>query len=434
MTTGILLLLYVIEIAKYYFAYDICFGEKLQRFWISAVGGAGYLIVLLFAGIQDDTLLRIIMYAFAISALFLAHLEKGKIRISRIIILVFIVTCLGEIFLIVQRLIAIRGIIVLSENMQHLIASILALCIILMAMFIKSRLTERQTDKLKRLAKKNVLTLVIVMAIEMLLTISGLNWARTFVDNYKFQVSVIVLCGMSYIGVGMLAFFSIYLERTNEKIKNLVENEVRLKDMQKRYYDTLLEREEDTRRYRHDMENHLICLDRLAREEDTASLQRYIGQMRRQMEEIQRRRYVTGNEILDILTSHYITLLDENVDVNVSGQIQTSIDEMKLCTIYANLLQNAVEEVQRCEGTAVLEIKFQQGTEFSQILIRNSLSKKQGQKRDKLDSKNHGIGLYNVKKTVEAVGGNLDLTKEGGFFQAAVTFKVNEDYNDHLPF
>lgn len=423
MTKGILLLLYAIEVTKYYLAYDVFFSERVRRYWIPIAGGVGYWMVLLLAGSRDDTLMRIIMYVFSISALFLAQLEKGKSRISRIIILVFILNCLGEIFLILQSVIAMKSKLAIPENLRHLIANIVVLCSISIAVFIKSRLTEEQTDKLKKLAKKNMLTLVILMAMEMLLTIAGLNWAGTFVDNDRFQISVIILCGLSYIGVGMLAFFSIYLERTNKKIESLVENEMRLKDMQKRYYDTLLEREEDTRRYRHDMENHLICVDRLAQEGDIASLQRYVGQMRQQMEEIQRRRYVTGNDILDILTSHYIALLGEKVSVSVSGQVQTSIDEMKLCTIYANLLQNAVEELHRCEGLAFLEIRFQQGVEFSQILIRNSLSKRGEQKRDKVDSKNHGLGLYNVKRTVEAVGGSLELTKEEDFFQAVVTFK-----------
>lgn len=423
MTVGILVLLYVVEVTKYYLAYGICFGERVQRYWIPVVSGACYLMILLFTGIKDDTVLRIIMYVVSILTVFLAQLEKGKSRISRIIILVFIVTCSGEIFLTLESVIAIKRGMAIPKNLQHLIANIFMLCIFSGVVFIQSRLTEKQTDKIKRFAKKNMLTMVILMAIEVLLTIAGLNWAGDYVDNDKFQMSVIILCSLSYVGVGLLGVFSIYLERTNKRIENLVENEIRLKDMQKRYYDTLLEREEDTRRYRHDMENHLICLDRLAREGDIASLQRYTRQMRQQMEEIQKRRYVTGNDILDILTSHYIALLGENVDVSVSGQVQTSIDEMKLCTIYANLLQNAVEELQRCEGAATLEIKFEQGEEFFQILIRNSLSKKQGKKKDKLDSKNHGIGLSNVRRTVETVGGNLELTKGENFFQATVTLR-----------
>lgn len=423
MTVGILVLLYVVEVTKYYLAYGICFGERVRRYWIPVVSGVCYLMILLFTGAKDDTLLRIIMYIFAISAIFLAQLEKRKIGISRIIMLIFIVSCLEAMFLTVESVIAIKFEVIVAENVQHLIVNILSLCIIFMVFFVKSRLTERQLNSLKRFAKKNMLTLVILMALEMLFTIAGLNWARAYISNYKFQIYAVALCSLSYVGVGSLGVFSIYLEKTNKQINNLVENEIRLKDMQKRYYDALLEREEDTRRYRHDMENHLICLDRLAREGDTASLQRYARQMRQQMEEIQKRRYVTGNDILDILTSHYITLLGRNVEVNVSGQVQTSIDEMKLCTIYANLLQNAVEELQRCEGAATLEIKFEQGEEFFQILIRNSLSKKQGKKRDKLDSKNHGIGLSNVRRTVETVGGNLELTEGENFFQATVTLR-----------
>lgn len=422
MTRGILILLYVVEVMKYYLAYHLCFGEKARRFWIPLAGGAGYSIVVLFARNLDDTSLRIIMYVFSISAIFFAHLEKWKSGIFKIIILVFTLSCVEALFLTLVSVLEINLEIAVVESVRRLCANLLSNCTILIALLIKSRLSEKGLERLKNFAMKNVLILVILMALEMIFTIAGLNWARAYVDNYKFQVYSLVLCNLSYIGVGLLGIFSVYLERTNKKVNNLMENEIRLKDIQKHYYDTMLEREEDTRRYRHDMENHLICLNRLAKEGDTDLLQRYIGQMRQQMEEIQKCRYVTGNDILDILTSHYVALLNEDVSVSVSGQVQTSIDEMKLCTIYANLLQNAVEELQRCENPAALEINFQQGTEFSRILIRNSLSKKQGQKRSQRD-KNHGIGLYNVKKAVEAVNGILELKKEADFFQAVVIFK-----------
>ena len=125
-----------------------------------------------------------------------------------------------------------------------------------------------------------------------------------------------------------------------------MEKQIHMKDMQKKYYDTLLERENDTRKFRHDMSNHLICLENLAREDNLEALRKYLGQMREQMQEIQKKSYSVGNDILNILTNHYVSLLDDNTRVTVSGFIHTGTDEMKLCTIYANLLQNAVEELE----------------------------------------------------------------------------------------
>lgn len=40
------------------------------------------------------------------------------------------------------------------------------------------------------------------------------------------------------------------------------------------------------------------------------------------------------------------------------------------------------------------------------------------------DAKNHGIGIYNVRRVVENMGGKLTLEKVDGEFQATVIMKI----------
>lgn len=82
----------------------------------------------------------------------------------------------------------------------------------------------------------------------------------------------------------------------------------------------------------------------------------------------------------------------------------------------------------QCEGEAFLEISFAQGREHFEIAIRNSLSevhKKQELndilKTQKGDKRAHGLGLLNVRETVESMGGRLEIRKEENTFCAIVT-------------
>ena len=111
----------------------------------------------------------------------------------------------------------------------------------------------------------------------------------------------------------------------------------------------LLEKEQDTRAYRHDMQRHLMNLYALQREEKGVQAQEYLRGLMEGLEEIQKKIYVTGNDVIDVLTSVYLARLDPAVEITFDCQLQPplKIGDMDLCTIYGNLLENAVEELCR---------------------------------------------------------------------------------------
>ena len=269
----------------------------------------------------------------------------------------------------------------------------------------------------------------------MLFTVAELEYARhEITDNGRFYNISFALCLVSYISIGLVGFFAIYIKMVNEQMEQMVENEILLKKMQKHYYEELLGKEEDTRRYRHDMNNHLICLRNYASNGDLEKVLEYVEKMQGAASEIQKRCYFSGNEIIDAITNYYVLQLTDEVAVSVSGKMQIDMDEIGLCTIYANLLQNAVEELGRGEGKkGVLNIHFYQGVKYFRISIENSLSETQTKqelenmlKTKKKDTLNHGIGLRNVKKAVEEMGGMLEVRKNEESFLAEVNLPVGK--------
>lgn len=426
--------IYLVECLKYQIGYFLLFSRKLSKKWVMLIGGIPFFIAA-FLGVLGEDGIYVLMYLCMVVGMFLTMQTKLSVRIMQLFTLCFVLTCMDGIFGNVLTFYELMQRMELyPEDFQYLAASLITGGVILLVLFIKGRLREEHYKKLLFLARKGMQPMVAVMAVSMLFTISGLGYAKDHIENEKFHMIVDWVSTISLLGIGMLGIFAIYIGNVNQKMEEMVRRELELQDMQKRYYEALLEKEEDTRKYRHDMDNHLLCLSALVDDGDIPMLKEYLMEMKGKMNLIQRKGYATRNKILDVILNYYISLLDEDVAVSVEGKLHMalSLDEMELCIIYANLVQNAVEEIGRQEkgSERFLEIQISQGKTYFQTEIRNSVSddtqKERAFRTSKKDKRNHGLGLKNVERVVKDCGGSLEVKKERVCFCVKVVLKNAE--------
>ncbi len=228
--------------------------------------------------------------------------------------------------------------------------------------------------------------------------------------------------------------FAAYIKKVNDKLARLVETERMLKEMQKDYYTALLSKEEDTRRYRHDMNHHLICLADLIKQGLSDEAQIYISELQGKMDDIKGKHYATGNDILDIILNSQLAGI-KDIDVTVWGQSKRplNISNVELCIIISNLLKNAIEETERIsDQKKYIDILVKEGEHYFIMEIKNPsplcIDANVGQiKTKKKDKRNHGIGLGNVAETVKKNGGDFYLSGDGAEVCAKVVLKVKND-------
>lgn len=134
--------------------------------------------------------------------------------------------------------------------------------------------------------------------------------------------------------IGLLFIFMLYVRNSNEKLERLMEQEKEIKEIQKKYYEMLLEREEMTRNYRHDMNGFLLGLLAVS-EDDGPRTKKYIQDLQKIIESPQRYNFVTGNEVLNALLCYYIPRLEEGVAVTVTGMCSENIliSDIDICFI-----------------------------------------------------------------------------------------------------
>lgn len=191
---------------------------------------------------------------------------------------------------------------------------------------------------------------------------------------------------------------------------------------QERYYTRLLEKENETRAFRHDIRGHMTCLRALCESGDTEKLRGYLDDLEGLLPEPGRTVF-TGNGLVDVIVGDLLLRFPQ-VELKVFGCLgeDLTIAETDLCTVFSNLLSNAFEAAARCEDrTVTLRIKALGRTLL--ILVENPAPDPPAPAgRDPVSTKEgpgHGYGLANVRGCLSALGGDLTLRQEGGVFEAS---------------
>lgn len=284
------------------------------------------------------------------------------------------------------------------------------------------------SDK-KKYIQNGMLIAVAVVTICMVFVVTELEMEASIESNageyLKFSsLKIIVL-----VAISVLIGFVAYIRSSNDRLEQLVKTERHLKKLQKNYYEMMLEKEKITKQYRHDMNNLLVGLTAVAKEDGPKTL-KYVEGLDEKTRKPYERLYYTGNSLLDTLLDYYVQQIPKDVSVKVTGKCQREIpvSDIDMCTIFSNLIQNAVEELQRVEcDDNFFSFAIRQGKQNLNITLSNRCRPAKRKKglsfqTSKQDIDNHGIGLRNVLETVENNGGEISFERRDDVFTCSVTF------------
>lgn len=212
------------------------------------------------------------------------------------------------------------------------------------------------------------------------------------------------------------------------KEENLLKDEyLRLS---KQHYETLLKNTKEIRSLRHDMQSHINALAYFSEEKEWEKLQQYIEEVK---DNTEKRRSYTVNVNHGFINAILEDSLSKEPEITFSceGRIPAdiSIDDFDLCTIFSNLIRNAVEACSRLpedmEKWVYLNLRMLQDNLY--IRMENPVASEVDVKKleghtSKKDVKNHGYGIYNLKNAVEKYHGEVSFGCENQRFIAEIVF------------
>lgn len=198
--------------------------------------------------------------------------------------------------------------------------------------------------------------------------------------------------------------------------------------------DNYIKQEAEISKIKHDMENVALTTTTLLQEHDYAKLEKHFSQIINDLQVTDILHTDIKNVYLNAIIQQKYTKCTRKIkNVNFTCAADetfrkkeeiANIDIIDLCTIIANLLDNAIEAYIECNDYDIrINLDYINNSyriEISNTIKGSVLSGNKTLKTSKSDTKNHGIGIKSVKSRAEKYNGKTEFTEENGQFVARV--------------
>lgn len=196
--------------------------------------------------------------------------------------------------------------------------------------------------------------------------------------------------------------------------------------LQESHYKYLEQRETATKKFRHDMRNHIYILQHLLEQGKQEEAKQYAGEMEQRFNAMGNPISVNHGIVDAILNKYAAECNEKNIDLSVKGYMpqECGISSFDLCVIFSNLLSNAIEATENCvEKRIRLDLRHEEG--IFMLCIKNTFDGKLVEKNGsiqtrKQDKAMHGYGLVNVKECVERNQGHINIQQQEAEFVVTV--------------
>ena len=229
----------------------------------------------------------------------------------------------------------------------------------------------------------------------------------------------------------LLLFYAMFLMMAVSLNRNArLQQENHLLFLQQERYKNLCMAIEEAKQARHDIRHHFVQLSALAEQGDMEKIKKYLLAATGKISDCNL--HFCENQAVDSVFGYYSTLAKrENIPFHalVSLPADLSIDEIDLCLVFSNLLENAIQASVKTEP-ARRKINVEVYPHHNHLLlihVENTFDGKIQQKNNIFQSSKHsgnGIGIESVRHITDKNGGACDFTYEDGIFSAKIMLRI----------
>ena len=241
------------------------------------------------------------------------------------------------------------------------------------------------------------------------------------------QVYIVMSIALLFL---MFMFNAIFLLMATSLNRNArLQQENQLLSMQQQRYESLKAAIEEARQARHDMRHQLNQISALAEEGDLDNLKAYLAKTVSRIPDLDMN--FCENRAADSVVGHYCALAKrENIPYSVQIDLPEClpVDEINLCLVLSNLLENALEASLRT-APARRRIKltaYLHGNSLALIQVENTYDgviREKGGVFQSSKRKGDGVGLQSVRHIAEKSSGVSTVTYQDGVFRARVMLR-----------
>ena len=258
-----------------------------------------------------------------------------------------------------------------------------------------------------------------------LIPIISIFWLQTILDSFTVNDSIsyfslsISLAGIIFINIAMFNFFESYEDKI--KLKYLET----LKQQEQENYKLLTLSYKQVREFKHDIENQFSVLEDMLENDDIGAAKKYLVKLS-SFVRLANRPCCTGNNAIDSIVNIKGSLAQTyGIKFICKANIITSIkaDELELCRIIGNCLDNAIEGCLRCDAFHKhIWFSISEEQEKLFLVITNTSDKVDVNvlSSTKKDEGLHGIGISSIKSSVNRLDGLIKFECDNEIFKVNI--------------
>ena len=211
----------------------------------------------------------------------------------------------------------------------------------------------------------------------------------------------------------ILLFISYHYNAEKEQELLLLRQESEKLNTDLKYFDILVNQNNNLRAYAHDTKNHLSAIRNL---NTNSEIEMHLLKMSESLAQYSKVCH-SGNHTLDVVVDKYVTecrLNGLNFEFDIKNNNLSTIEPYDTVTILGNLLDNALETAKTStQKTVTFETDYR--NDFSVIIISNScdtnpiLNGKTLPSTTKANKQLHGFGLKSVRNTLKKYNGDISF-------------------------
>lgn len=215
------------------------------------------------------------------------------------------------------------------------------------------------------------------------------------------------------LAAGILLFFAKRVVTT--------QNLLTIKETEQHYYDEINRRYQESRKIRHDINNHLLAVSSLIESGNIDRAKKYINEVSEKID-LAAMPVKTGSEVLDALL---FKKTEQALEKRISLCFEVScpllgygISDYDLCTVFGNIIDNALEAVNEND---VITVTIGSQLDMLYIACENPLRKPLRKRGDRIlttkgNPLSHGYGIARIKEIARHYNGTAEIRDEDGKF------------------
>lgn len=200
---------------------------------------------------------------------------------------------------------------------------------------------------------------------------------------------------------------------------------------QYRYYEKINELQHEIMKYRHDFNNVLTTAMNLYTYPDTVEKgKEMLDELSRKNQSNKMPFYCANNIVNAILWDKSNTAKESGVTLNCDASLSNDIpiDDVDLCCLIVNMLDNAIRGAKTAEDDKSICIKIKEENGRIYISVSNYADMPDFESTEKLPStkanKNHGYGMEIIRNIVQKYDGDVLFTCKDRKFSTALSIRI----------